>query len=151
MEAKFAPYLSQMKWLNVGGGHHVTREDCNWNALTVRAPYERNLRPGNLSGAGRAIRLKNAGYLVTEVMDVVENGIKILILDASAACHMPDVLEMPYRPPLKDSGLPGEKEYTYRLSSCTCLAGDVIGDYSFDREITRETGCILRIWRFIPW
>ena len=77
----------------------------------------------------------NAGYLVTEVMDLVENGIQTLILDTSAACHMPDVLEMPYRPPLMDSGMPGEKEYTYRLSSCTCLAGDVIGDYSFDREL----------------
>ena len=68
-------------------------------------------------------------------MDVVENGIRTLILDASAACHMPDVLEMPYRPPLYASGQPGEKAFTYRLSSCTCLAGDIIGDYSFDREI----------------
>lgn len=83
---------------------------------------------------GEAIAL-NAGCLVTEVMDIVENGISTLVLDASAACHMPDVLEMPYRPPLKDSGKPGEKAYTYRLSSCTCLAGDVIGDYSFDHEI----------------
>lgn len=83
---------------------------------------------------GEAIAL-NAGYLVTEVMDVVDNGIQTLILDTSAACHMPDVLEMPYRPPLAKSGQPGEKPFTYRLSSLTCLAGDVIGDYSFDREI----------------
>ena len=83
---------------------------------------------------GEAIAL-NAGYLVTEVMDIVENGLSVLILDASAACHMPDVLEMPYRPPLKDSGNAGEKAFTYRLSSCTCLAGDVIGDYSFDKQI----------------
>ena len=135
VEVKFAPYLSQMKWLNMGGGHHITREDYDVECLIrcvrhMKETYglEIYLEPGE------AIAL-NAGYLVTEVMDVVENGIKILILDASAACHMPDVLEMPYRPPLKDSGLPGEKEYTYRLSSCTCLAGDVIGDYSFDREI----------------
>ena len=135
VEAKFAPYLSQMKWLNMGGGHHITREDYDVECLIrcvrhMKETYglEIYLEPGE------AIAL-NAGYLVTEVMDVVENGIKILILDASAACHMPDVLEMPSRPPLKDSGLPGEKEYTYRLSSCTCLAGDVIGDYSFDREI----------------
>ncbi len=135
VEAKFAPYLSQMKWLNMGGGHHITREDYDVECLIrcvrhMKETYglEIYLEPGE------AIAL-NAGYLVTEVMDVVENGIKILILDASAACHMPDVLEMPYRPPLKDSGLPGEKKYTYRLSSCTCLAGDVIGDYSFDREI----------------
>ena len=78
----------------------------------------------------------NAGYLKTTVLDIVENaGITTLILDASAACHMPDVLEMPYRPPLKDSGEPGKKQYTYRLSSYTCLAGDIIGDYSFDGEI----------------
>ena len=135
VEAKFAPYLSQMKWLNMGGGHHITREDYDVECLIrcvrhMKETYglEIYLEPGE------AIAL-NAGYLVTEVRDVVENGIKILILDASAACHMPDVLEMPYRPPLKDSGLPGEKKYTYRLSSCTCLAGDVIGDYSFDREI----------------
>ena len=83
---------------------------------------------------GEAIAL-NAGYLVTEVMDIVENGLSVLILDASAACHMPDVLEMPYRPPLKDSGNAGEKAFTYRLSSCTCLAGDVIGDYSFDKPL----------------
>ena len=135
VEAKFAPYLSQMKWLNMGGGHHITREDYDVECLIrcvrhMKETYglEIYLEPGE------AIAL-NAGYLVTEVMDVVENGIKILILDASAACHMPDVLEMPYRPPLKGSGLSGEKKYTYRLSSCTCLAGDVIGDYSFDREI----------------
>jgi carboxynorspermidine decarboxylase len=83
---------------------------------------------------GEAVAL-NAGYLVTEVLDIVDNEIKTLVLDASASCHMPDVLEMPYRPPLKDSGEAGEKNYTYRLSSNTCLAGDVIGDYSFDKEI----------------
>ena len=83
---------------------------------------------------GEAIAL-NAGYLVTEVMDKVKNGMEILILDASAACHMPDVLEMPYRPPLRGGYEANEKAYTYRLSSLTCLAGDVIGDYSFDHEI----------------
>ena len=84
---------------------------------------------------GEAIAL-NAGYLVTEVMDIVHNGMDILILDASAACHMPDVLEMPYRPPLKDGYLPGEKPHTCRLSSMTCLAGDVVGDYSFASPLT---------------
>lgn len=83
---------------------------------------------------GEAVAL-NAGSLVTEVLDIVHNGIDILILDASAACHMPDVLEMPYRPPLRGGYEPSEKQYTYRLSSATCLAGDVIGDYSFEREI----------------
>lgn len=135
VEEKFGPYLKKMKWLNMGGGHHITREDYDVDCLIRCVRYMRDtygvkvyLEPGE------AVAL-NAGYLVTEVMDVVENGMKILILDASAACHMPDVLEMPYRPPLYGSGLAGEKAHTYRLSSCTCLAGDVIGDYSFDREI----------------
>ena len=134
-EEKFGKYLNGMKWLNMGGGHHITRADYDIDRLIgcIRRVKERYgvevyLEPGE------AIAL-NAGYLATEVMDIVENGIRTLVLDASAACHMPDVLEMPYRPPLKDSGMPGEKAYTYRLSSCTCLAGDVIGDYSFDREI----------------
>ena len=83
---------------------------------------------------GEAVAL-NAGYLVTEVLDIVHNGLDILILDASAACHMPDVLEMPYRPPLRGGYEADEKQYKYRLSSMTCLAGDVIGDYSFDKEI----------------
>lgn len=135
VEEKFGPYLKKMKWLNMGGGHHITREDYDVECLIrcirhMRETYDVKvyLEPGE------AVAL-NAGYLVTEVMDIVENGMKILILDASAACHMPDVLEMPYRPPLYGSGLAGEKAYTYRLSSCTCLAGDVIGDYSFEREI----------------
>ena len=135
-EEKFGKYLNGMKWLNMGGGHHITRADYDIDRLIrcIRRVKERYgvevyLEPGE------AIAL-NAGYLATEVMDIVENGIRTLILDASAACHMPDVLEMPCRPPVKASGRPGEKAYTYRLSSCTCLAGDVIGDYSFDREIS---------------
>ncbi len=135
VEKKFGPWLSKIKWLNMGGGHHITRDDYDRELLIkcvrhIRETYEVEvyLEPGE------AIAL-NAGYLVTEVMDIVENGLSVLILDASAACHMPDVLEMPYRPPLKDSGKAGEKEFTYRLSSCTCLAGDVIGDYSFDHKI----------------
>jgi carboxynorspermidine decarboxylase len=135
VEEKFGKYLSGLSWLNMGGGHHITREDYDIGLLEacIKRMQEKYglliyLEPGE------AVAL-HAGYLVTEVMDVVENGINTLILDASAACHMPDVLEMPYRPPLKDSGEPGEKAFTYRLSSCTCLAGDVIGDYSFDREI----------------
>ena len=119
----------------MGGGHHITRDDYNIELLEkcikdIKEKYQLQvyLEPGE------AIAL-NAGYLVTEVMDVVDNDISILILDASAACHMPDVLEMPYRPPLYNSGLPNEKNYTYRLSSRTCLAGDIIGDYSFDKKI----------------
>lgn len=135
VEEKFAPYLAQVKWLNMGGGHHITRADYDIDLLEscIRHMQETYgvkvyLEPGE------AVAL-NAGYFITEVLDKVKNGLEILILDASAACHMPDVLEMPYRPPLQDSGEPGEKAYTYRLSSATCLAGDVIGDYSFDREI----------------
>jgi carboxynorspermidine decarboxylase len=137
LEEKFGRYLAlpRIRWLNLGGGHHITREDYDRERLIrivrhLRETYdvEVYLEPGE------AVAL-NAGYLVTEVLDRVENGLETLLLDASAACHMPDVLEMPYRPPLKESGEAGEKAYTYRLSSCTCLAGDIIGDYSFDREI----------------
>lgn len=135
VEEKFGPWMHKIKWLNMGGGHHITRDDYDRELLIkcirhIRDTYdvEVYLEPGE------AIAL-NAGYLVTEVMDIVENGLSVLILDASAVCHMPDVLEMPYRPPLKDSGKAGEKPFTYRLSSCTCLAGDVIGDYSFDKQI----------------
>ena len=135
VEEKFGKYLHKVKWINMGGGHHITRDDYDVERLirlikNIKEKYnvEVYLEPGE------AIAL-NAGYLITEVMDVVDNDIKTLILDASAACHMPDVLEMPYRPPLRDSGEAGELRYTYRLSSCTCLAGDIIGDYSFDKEI----------------
>lgn len=134
-EEKFGAWFSKVKWLNLGGGHHITREDYDRERLIrlvrgLREKYgvEVYLEPGE------AVVL-NAGFLVTSVLETMENGMQIAILDTSAACHMPDVLEMPYRPPLKDSGEAGEKAYTYRLSSCTCLAGDVIGDYSFDREI----------------
>ncbi len=135
VEQKFGLYLQQMRWLNMGGGHHITREDYDIGLLEqcIRRMQEKYdleiyLEPGE------AVAL-NAGYLVTEVMDEVENGVTTLILDTSAACHMPDVLEMPYRPPLYGGEQPNWKPYTYRLSSCTCLAGDIIGDYSFDREI----------------
>lgn len=134
-EKKFKHYLTNIKWLNLGGGHHITRPGYQLDKLKELICYIKNtyhlevyLEPGE------AIAL-NAGYLVTEVQDIVQNGMEILILDASAACHMPDVLEMPYRPPLRDGYDAGEKPYTYRLSSMTCLAGDVIGDYSFERKI----------------
>ena len=136
VEERFGPWLKRMKWLNMGGGHHITKPGYNLDLLYrcirhVRETYgvQVYLEPGE------AIAL-NAGYLITEVMDIVTNGgVTILILDTSAACHMPDVLEMPYRPPLRGAGLPGEKAHTYRLSSCSCLAGDVIGDYAFDAPL----------------
>ena len=135
VEEKFGRYLSRMKWLNLGGGHHITRDDYDVERLIrivrhLRETYdvEVYLEPGE------AVVL-NAGYLVTSVLETLYNGMDIAILDASAACHMPDVLEMPYRPPLFESGEAGEKAYTYRLGSATCLAGDVIGDYSFDAPL----------------
>lgn len=135
VEKKFGRYLSRMKWLNLGGGHHITRDDYDVERLIrivrhLRETYdvEVYLEPGE------AVVL-NAGYLVTSVLETLHNGMDIAILDASAACHMPDVLEMPYRPPLFESGEAGEKAYTYRLGSATCLAGDVIGDYSFDAPL----------------
>ena len=134
-EAKFGKFFGQLKWLNLGGGHHITRADYDVQALIDLVKYIRStygvevyLEPGE------AVAL-NAGYLVTEVLDIVHNGMDILILDASAACHMPDVLEMPYRPPLRYGYEANEKAHTYRLSSVTCLAGDVIGDYSFEQSI----------------
>ncbi|MFH6701201.1 carboxynorspermidine decarboxylase [Streptococcus suis] len=135
VEAKFGPYLHRIKWLNMGGGHHVTREDYDLELLISSIQHmqetyglEVYIEPGE------AIAL-NAGYLVTEVLDIVENGIETLVLDASATCHMPDVLEMPYRPPLRNGFEAGEKAYTYRLSSNTCLTGDIIGDYSFEKPV----------------
>lgn len=135
VEAKFGPYLHRIKWLNMGGGHHVTREDYDLDLLISSIQHmqetyglEVYIEPGE------AIAL-NAGYLVTEVLDIFENGIETLVLDASATCHMPDVLEMPYRPPLRHGFEAGEKAYTYRLSSNTCLTGDIIGDYSFEKTV----------------
>ena len=130
-EAKFGKYLKKMKWLNLGGGHHITRPGYQLKQLKqliayIRATYqvEVYLEPGE------AIAL-NAGYLVTEVQDIVKNGMEILILDASAACHMPDVLEMPYLPPLLGTDETEENGITVRLGGPTCLSGDVIGDYKF--------------------
>lgn len=134
VEEKFGKYLNKMNWLNMGGGHHITRDDYDIERLVRLVNYMKETYDLQIYlEPGEAVAL-NAGYLVTEVLDIVDNEIKTLVLDASASCHMPDVLEMPYRPPLKDSGEAGEKNYTYRLSSNTCLAGDVIGDYSFDKE-----------------
>ncbi len=135
VEEKFGTWMHQMKWINFGGGHHITRPDYDKETLIecilhVKETYgvEVYLEPGE------AVAL-NAGSLVTSVLETGENRIRLAILDTSAACHMPDVLEMPYRPPLKDSGLPEEKMYTYRLGGPTCLAGDIIGDYSFDHPL----------------
>jgi len=136
VEKKFGDILPEMEWINFGGGHHITREDYDIPLLEkcikrMKDKYglEVYLEPGE------AVAL-NAGFLVTEVLDLTENDMPIAILDTSAACHMPDVLEMPYRPPLMDSGEPNKKPYTYRLGSQTCLAGDIIGEYSFDEPLS---------------
>ena len=135
IEEKFGDILPKMEWINFGGGHHITRDDYDIPRLErcIKRMQEKYglevfLEPGE------AVAL-NAGWLVTEVLDLTENDMPIAILDTSAACHMPDVLEMPYRPPLVDSGKAGEKEFTYRLGSQTCLAGDSIGEYSFDKPL----------------
>ena len=135
VEEKFGKYLSGMKWLNFGGGHHITRPDYDLETLRrcIRRMQQRYgvevyLEPGE------AVALR-AGYLVCTVLERMENHLSIAILDTTAACHMPDVLEMPYRPPLLASSCEGEKPYTYRLGGPTCLAGDIIGDYSFDEPL----------------
>jgi carboxynorspermidine decarboxylase len=134
-EEKFGKYLYGMKWLNMGGGHHITRTDYDVDTLIeivkyIKAKYnvEVYLEPGE------AVAL-NAGTLVTKVIDIVHNGMDICILDTSASCHMPDVIEMPYRPEIIGGGKPNVKKFTYRLAGPTCLAGDVIGDYSFDNKL----------------
>lgn len=135
VEEQFGEFLPQMKWVNFGGGHHITREDYDRQALIdcIRRFRERYHVTVYLE-PGEAVALR-AGFLVASVLDIVQNGIATALLDASAACHMPDVIEMPYRPPLWKSGKPGDKAYTYRLAGATCLAGDIIGDYSFDRPL----------------
>ena len=131
----FGKYLKNMKWLNFGGGHHITREDYNRELLIKCIKEAKTLFDVEVYlEPGEAVAL-NAGYSVTTVLDKTTSGDTTnLILDISAACHMPDVIEMPYRPPLFTSGEANEKKYTYRLGSCTCLAGDIIGDFSFDEE-----------------
>jgi carboxynorspermidine decarboxylase len=134
-EEKFGAVFHRMKWINLGGGHHITRADYDVETLVLELIRIRDTYDVQVYiEPGEAVAL-NAGWLVTTVLDVMRNGMDIAILDTSAACHMPDVIEMPYRPPLMDSGLPGERPYTYRLAGPTCLAGDVIGDYSFDAPL----------------
>jgi carboxynorspermidine decarboxylase len=134
-EEKFGQFLPAMKWLNLGGGHHITREGYDLDGLVELVTYFREkyqvevyLEPGEAIAIG-------TGILVGEVLDVVYNELNIAILDVSATCHMPDILEMPYRPGIKDGFDPGDKAHTYRLGGPSCLAGDVIGDWSFDQPL----------------
>ncbi|ADN01272.1 carboxynorspermidine decarboxylase [Spirochaeta thermophila] len=134
-EERFGEFVPRMRWVNWGGGHHITRPDYDVDRLIdlvrdFRSRYgvDVYLEPGEAIALG-------TGVLVAEVVDIVENGMRIAVLDTSATTHMPDVLEMPYRPEVWGAGLPGERPYTYRLGGISCLAGDVIGDYSFDRPL----------------
>ncbi len=134
-EEKFGRVIERMQWLNFGGGHHITRSDYDVDLLCrlindfrKRHPVEVYLEPGE------AVVL-NAGFLVASVLDIIHNRMDIAILDASAAAHTPDVLEMPYRPEIEGTGKSGEYPHTYRLGGLTCLAGDVFGDYSFPEPL----------------
>ncbi len=132
VEPKLKPYLSQLKWLNFGGGHHITRDDYDRDGLvtfikTIRETYgiDVYLEPGE------AVAL-DAGILVGEILDLPTNGMNLAITDISATCHMPDVIEAPYRPALMDEA---EAGHTYRLGGPSCLAGDVIGDYTWGKPL----------------
>jgi carboxynorspermidine decarboxylase len=136
VEEKFGEFIPQMKWINFGGGHHITRPDYDRERL-VRVIKGFKARYPNVEvylEPGEAIAIRT-GVLVATVMDIIENGMPLVILDTSATAHMPDVLEMPYRPDIVGGGMPQEKPYTYRLGGLTCLAGDVVGDYSFDQPL----------------
>jgi carboxynorspermidine decarboxylase len=132
---RFGDVLAGRRWVNFGGGHHITRDEYDRDLLVrlvrdFRTAHgvEVYLEPGEAIAIG-------TGVLVATVLDIVHNGVDIAILDASATAHMPDTLEMPYRPHIEGAGLPLEKAHTYRLGGLTCLSGDVIGDYSFDAPL----------------
>lgn len=133
VDEKFGAFLQNMKWINFGGGHHITKPGYDVELLIKCINHFQNKY--NLDvyiEPGEAIAL-NAGYMVTSVLDIIEGKkIDAAIIDASPACHMPDVIEMPYRPVMINGSNPYEKPYTYRFGGNTCLAGDILGDYSFD-------------------
>lgn len=137
VEKQFGDIIKRMDWVNFGGGHHITRPDYNIDLLCelITNFYQRypNLETIYLE-PGEAIAL-NTGVLIASVLDIMHNAMDIAILDTSASAHMPDVLEMPYRPTITGGGQPNEKKYTYRLAGPTCLAGDIIGDYSFNEPL----------------
>lgn len=135
VEAKFGHLFGQMEWINFGGGHHISREDYDVDGLIelIKDFRQRHLLQVYLE-PGEAMAI-HSGVLVTEVLDVTYTDRPQVILDTSATCHMPDTLEMPYRADIFGAGMPEEKSFTYRLGGMTCLAGDVIGDYSFDEPL----------------
>lgn len=135
VEENFGFYFNKLKWINFGGGHHITRSDYDVERLiSIIKDFKKKYNLQVYLEPGEAIAL-NCGVLIAEVLDTFNNGMDIAILDASATTHMPDVLEMPYRPAILNGANPGEKAFTYRLGGPSCLAGDVIGDYSFDKPL----------------
>ncbi|MFA6455126.1 MAG: carboxynorspermidine decarboxylase [Patescibacteria group bacterium] len=136
-EKKFGEFLPRLKWVNFGGGHHITRADYDIDLLikTIKDFKKRQPHLQVYLEPGEAIAL-NAGVLVASVVDIIKNKINIAILDISAAAHMPDVLEMPYRPAILQADLAGKNKYLYRLGGASCLAGDIIGDYSFNQPLS---------------
>ncbi|MDX1949604.1 MAG: carboxynorspermidine decarboxylase [Rickettsiales bacterium] len=136
IEAKFSQYFRKISWINFGGGHYINHPDYNLEKLISRVKNFKNKYPHIevIFEPGGAIAY-DAGWLVASVLDVVRNQKNILILDTSATAHMPDVIEMPYRPRVINSGLSNEKKYTYLMGGNTCLSGDIIGEYSFDKEV----------------
>lgn len=135
VEEQFGDLLPQMEWVNFGGGHHITRADYDMDLLCKRInDFKAKYGVQVILEPGEAVAL-NAGVLVASVLDIIDNDGAIAILDVSCTCHMPDVLEMPYRPEVEGAGKPNEKTHTYKLAGLSCLAGDVIGDYSFDQPL----------------
>jgi carboxynorspermidine decarboxylase len=137
-EKRFGHLIDKMKWINFGGGHHITREDYDVELLveTILDFRERHNGINVYLEPGEAVVL-NAGVFVTQVLDTIENGMDIAVLDCSAETHMPDVLAMPYRPHLIRAGEPGERKKDYKLGGISCLAGDFIGTYSFNKPLKR--------------
>ncbi|MEZ4742720.1 MAG: carboxynorspermidine decarboxylase [Bdellovibrionota bacterium] len=135
IEEKASQYLSKCKFINLGGGHHITKPGYDLALLgSIVTHLKERYQCQIYLEPGEAIAL-NTGYLVASVVDIVYNGMNIAVLDTSATAHMPDVIEMPYRPKVYDADLPDILPHTYRLSGSTCLAGDVIGDYSFKHPL----------------
>lgn len=135
VEEKFGFFFNNISWINFGGGHHISRPDYDVeNLIRIIKQFKSKYNLEVYLEPGEAIAL-NTGVLVASVMDIFNNGMDIAILDTSATAHMPDVLEMPYRPFIQNADLPGKNRYTYRLGGMTCLAGDVIGDYSFEQPL----------------
>lgn len=135
MEENWSEILHHVKWINFGGGHHLTHPDYNRDLLVeIIQEFSAKYNVQVIMEPGEAI-VYRTGFLVSEVVDVIENHGQVAILDVSCTCHMPDVLEMPYRPGIIDGGEIGEKEHQFRLGGNSCLSGDVIGEWTFDHAL----------------